>query len=64
MFTEICKKIINNAIGVSTWMTEDSLKCVARRHDQKISNNQLIDKEEAGLWWWIFLVAAPILLGF
>ena len=27
-------------------MTENSLKCETRRHKQKISNNQLIDKEE------------------
>ena len=28
-------------------MTENSLKCAARRHKQKRSNNKLIDKEEA-----------------
>ena len=28
-------------------MTENSLKCETRRHRQKISNNQLIDKEES-----------------
>ena len=41
------KKMIDDAIAVSPWMTENSLKCAARRHKQKISNNQLIDKEEA-----------------
>ena len=40
-------KIVDDAIYVSPWMTGDSLKCVARRHKQKISSNQLIDKEEA-----------------
>ena len=40
-------KIIDDAIAVSPWMTEDRLKCAARRHNQKISNNQLLDKEEA-----------------
>ena len=38
------KKIIDDAISVSPWMTEDSLKCAARIHKQKISNNQLLDK--------------------
>ena len=28
-------------------MTDDSLKCAARRYTQKISNNQLFDKEES-----------------
>ena len=28
-------------------MTQDSLKCVAIRYKQKISNNQLLDKEES-----------------
>ena len=37
-------KIINFAISVSPWMPEDSLKCAARRHNQKISNNQLLYK--------------------
>ena len=41
------KKIIDDAIAVSPLITENSLKCAARRHKQKISNNQLIDKEEA-----------------
>ena len=58
------KKIIDDAIAVSPWMTEDSLKCAARRHKHKISNNQLLDKEEASVWLWIFLVATPIQLGF
>ena len=39
------KKIINDDIAVSPCMTEDSLKCTTRRHKQKISNNQLLDKE-------------------
>ena len=39
-------KIINDAIAVSQRITEDSLKCELRRHKQKISNNQLFDKEE------------------
>ena len=26
------KKIIDDAIAVSSWMTEDSLKCAAKRH--------------------------------
>ena len=34
------------AIAVSPWMTQDSLKCAARIHKQKISNNQPLDKEE------------------
>ena len=41
------KKIIDDAIAVSPWMKENSLKCVERRHKHKISNSQLIDKEEA-----------------
>ena len=28
-------------------MTEDNLKYAARRHNQKISNNQLLDKGES-----------------
>ena len=40
------KKIMNDAISVSPWMTWYILKCVTRRQMQKISNNQLIDKEE------------------
>ena len=28
-------------------MKDNSLNCAARRHKQKISNNQLLDKEEA-----------------
>ena len=28
-------------------MTQDSLKCEAIRYKQKVSNNQLLDKEEA-----------------
>ena len=40
-------KIINDAIAVSPRMIEYSLKCALRRHKQKISNNQLLDKEEA-----------------
>ena len=39
-------KIIDDNIDVIPWMTENSLKCEARRHKQKISNNQLLDKEE------------------
>ena len=39
------KKIIDDAIAVSPWMTQDSLKYAARRHKQKICNNQLLDKE-------------------
>ena len=35
------KKIIDDAIYASLWMTENSLKCTPRRHKQKISNNQL-----------------------
>ena len=46
MFTESWK-IIDDAITVSPWMTEGGLKCESRRPKQKISNNQLIDKEEA-----------------
>ena len=41
------KKIINDVIAVSPWMAEDSLKCAARIHKQKIRNNQLLDGEEA-----------------
>ena len=40
-------KIINDAIAVSPWMIEESLKFSERRHKQKISNNKLPDKEEA-----------------
>ena len=57
------KKIINDAIAVSPWMTEDSLNCAARRHKQKIIKNQLLDKEEAGVWLWIFMVATSIWVG-
>ena len=35
------KKIIDDAIGVSTWTKEDIQKCATRRHKKKISNNQL-----------------------
>ena len=41
------KKTIDDIIAVTPWTTEDSLKCAARRHKQKISNNQIHDKEEA-----------------
>ena len=41
------KKIIDDAISVIPYITENSLKCAARRHKYKISNNQIIDKEEA-----------------
>ena len=57
-------KIIDDAITDSPWMTEDNLKCAEIRHKQKISNNKIIDKEEAGVWLWIFMVAAAIQLGF
>ena len=40
------KKIIDDAIAVNPWMTDNSLKCAVRIHKQKISNNQLLDKEE------------------
>ena len=40
------KKIIDDSIYISPWMIEDSLKCAARRRTHKISNNQLLDKEE------------------
>ena len=43
----IVKKIIDDAIAVIPWMIGDSLNCAARRHKQKISNNQIIDKEES-----------------
>ena len=46
MFTKIWK-IIDDAISVSPWLTGDSLNCAAIRHKKKISNNQLIDKEES-----------------
>ena len=32
------KKIIDDEIFVRPWMTQDSLKCAARRHIQKISD--------------------------
>ena len=41
------KKIIDDSIAVIPQMTEKILKCSARRHKQKISNNQLLDKEES-----------------
>ena len=41
------KKIIDDATAVRPWMKEDRLKCALIRHNQKISNNQLLDKEEA-----------------
>ena len=37
----------DGSIDVSTWMIQDSLKYVERRHKQKISKNQTPDKEEA-----------------
>ena len=40
------KKTIDDAIAVISYMTENRLKCAARRHKQNISNNQLLDKEE------------------
>ena len=36
-----------DVISVIPCTTEESLKCAARRHKQNISNNQLLDKEEA-----------------
>ena len=42
----ILKKSINDAIAVRPRMTQDILKCEARRHKQKISSNKLLDKEE------------------
>ena len=47
MFTEIWKKIIDYNIAVIPWIKENIPNCAARRHKQKISNNQLLDKEEA-----------------
>ena len=41
------KKIIDYAIAVSPWMKENRLQCEARRHKKKISNNKILDKEEA-----------------
>ena len=41
------KKIIDDAIYVSPCMTGDSLNCAARWNKQNISNNKLLDKEEA-----------------
>ena len=42
------KIITNDSIAVSPWMTQNSLKCAATRHKQKICNNRLLDKEESG----------------
>ena len=39
------KKIINDAIDVSPWMTDNILKCASRRHKQKTSNNKILDEE-------------------
>ena len=58
------KRIIDDSIAVRPWIIEDILKCAARRYKNKISKYKLLDKEEAGVWLWIFLVAAPIRLGF
>ena len=41
------KEIINDAVAVIPCMTQDTLKCAVRRYKQKISNNQILDKEEA-----------------
>ena len=41
------KKTTNDDIAVRPWKTKDSLKCVARRKKQKISNNKLLDEEES-----------------
>ena len=41
------KKIIDDAISVSPWVTEDILKCAEIRHKQRICNNKLLDKVEA-----------------
>ena len=41
------KKTTDDAIAGSPWMTEDSLKYASRRNTQKISNNQLLYKEES-----------------
>ena len=41
------KKIIDDAISVRPRMIENSLKCAERRQKYKISNNQILDKEEA-----------------
>ena len=46
MFTGMWK-IIDNAIDVRPWITEDIIKFSGRRHKQNISNNKLLDKEEA-----------------
>ena len=46
MFTWMWKNI-NDAIAVIPWMTEEILKCAAIIQKQKISNNQLLDKEES-----------------
>ena len=40
-------KKIDDSIAVSPCMTQDSLRCASRKNKQKISNNQLLDKEEA-----------------
>ena len=41
------KIIIDDAISVSPRMTQYSIKYSTRRHKQKISNNKILDKEEA-----------------
>ena len=41
------KEIIDDGIDISSWMTENSLNCSVRRLKQKISNNQIIHKEES-----------------
>ena len=53
---ENVKEIIDDAIAVGPWMTEDSLKCAARRHMQKIkvTINYLINKKlvcGCGYFW-------------
>ena len=42
MFTEI-----DYAISNGPWMTDNILKCAVIRHNQKIINNQTLDKEES-----------------
>ena len=41
------KEIINDAISIIPWMTEDRIKCAERRKNHKIRNKQQLDKKYA-----------------
>ena len=46
-----CSNITNidYSIALSPWMTTDILQCIAKRHNQKISNNETVQRLASAL---------------